>query len=218
MEFTKPQDIDRYLQEISDLSMPVTIIINDNIALGDCRLIYKTDNIIELFIQVAPGNYPSNGNLKLTCNHPKASYKFNSKIISQKELGVQDNMYFKIQIPDKIIEEEKRQHFRVRPSATNPIQIRLAIPDSDSINVEVMDIGGGGISFAVLKSENYFNVGDSLYLDINLPTYNWITALAMVKNITMQQNTIRIGVEFSRVSEDAYKMIMQYVTAKMMER
>ncbi len=218
MEYTKPQDIDRYLQEISDLSMPVTIIINDNIALGDCRLIYKTDNIIELFIQVASGEYPSRGNLKLTCSHPKASYKFNSKILSQKELGVQDYMYFKISIPDKIIEEEKRQHFRVRPSATNPIQIRLAIPDSDSINVEVMDIGGGGISFAVSKSENYFNVGDSLYLDINLPTYNWISALVMVKNINIQQNSIRIGVEFSRVSEEAYKMIMQYVTAKMMER
>ena len=218
MEFTKPQDVERHLQEISELSMPVTILINDKIPLGDCRLIYKTDNIKELFIQVTSGNYPAKGDLKLTCSHPKASYKFNSKIISQKELGVQDYMYFKIEFPDKIIEEEKRQHFRVRPSATNPIQIRLAIPDSDSINVEVMDIGGGGISFAVSKSDNYFNVGDSLYLDINLPTYNWISALVVVKNITIQQNTIRIGVEFSRVSEEAYKMIMQYVTAKMMER
>ena len=127
-------------------------------------------------------------------------------------------MYFKIEFPDKVTEEEKRQHFRVRPSATNPIQIRLAIPDSDSINVEVMDIGGGGISFAVLKSENYFNVGDSLYLDINLPTYNWLSALVVVKNITILQNMIRIGVEFSRVSEEAYKTILQYVTSKMTEK
>lgn len=218
MEFTKQQDIERHLQEISELSMPVSVVINDTITLADCRLIYKTDNVKELFIQVASGNYPVRGDLKLTCSHPKASYTFKSKIISQKEISVQDYMYFKIEFPDTITEEEKRQHFRVRPSETHPIQIRLAIPDSDSINVEVMDIGGGGISFAVLKSENYFNAGDSLYLDINLPTYNWISALVVIKNITILQSTIRIGVEFSRVSEDAYKMIMQYVTTKMMER
>jgi c-di-GMP-binding flagellar brake protein YcgR len=115
-------------------------------------------------------------------------------------------------------EEEKRKHFRVRPSETNPIQIRLAVPESDAINVEVMDVGGGGISFAVLKSVNYFNVGDSLYLDINLPTYNWLSALVVVKNIAALKNMVRIGVEFSRISEDAYKMIMQYVTTKMMEK
>jgi c-di-GMP-binding flagellar brake protein YcgR len=218
MDFTKQQDIERQLQEISELSMPVSIIINDTTTLADCRLIYRTDNIKELFIQVASGNYPVRGDLKLTCSHPKASYIFESKIISQKEIDSSDYMYFKIQFPDMIIEEEKRQHFRVRPSATNPIQIRLAIPDSDSINVEVMDIGGGGISFALLKSVNYFNIDDSLYLDINLPTYNWLSALVVVKNIAIQQNMVRIGVEFSRVSEDAYTMIMQYVTGKMMEK
>jgi c-di-GMP-binding flagellar brake protein YcgR len=218
MDFTIQQDIERQLQEISDLSMPVTIIINDTIPVGDCRLIYRADNIKELYIQVAAGNYPVRGNLKLTCSNPKASYTFKSKIISRKEIDSEDYMYFKIEFPDKVTEEEKRQHFRVRPSATNPIQIRLAIPDSDSINVEVMDIGGGGISFAVLKSENYFNVGDSLYLDINLPTYNWLSALVVVKNITILQNMIRIGVEFSRVSEEAYKTILQYVTSKMTEK
>ena len=92
------------------------------------------------------------------------------------------------------------------------------MPDSDIIDVEVMDIGGGGISFAVLKSANYLNIGDPLYLDINLPTYNWLSALAVVKNITTLQNTVRIGVEFSRVSEDAYKIIMQYITATMTEK
>ena len=218
MDFEKQQDIERQLREISELAMSVSVVINDTITLNDCRLIYKTDKEKELFIQVASGNCPETGDVELTCTLPKASYTFKSRIISQKEIDSQDYMYFKIQFPDTITEEEKRQYFRVRPSETNPIQIRLAVPDSDAIDVEVMDIGGGGISFAVLKSENYFNIGDPLYLDINLPTYNWLSALAVVKNITILQNTVRIGVEFSRVSEDAYKMIMQYVTAKMTEK
>jgi c-di-GMP-binding flagellar brake protein YcgR len=217
MDFEKQQDIERQLQEISELSMPVSTVINDTVTLTDCRLICRTDNEKELFIQVTSGDYPAVGDVKLTCTNPKALYTFASKIISRKEIDSQDYMYFKIQFPDKITERERRQHFRVRPSATNPIQIRLALPDSDTIDVEVMDIGGGGISFAVQKHLNYFNVGDSLYLDINLPTYGWVSALVEVKNITILQSMVRIGVEFSRISEDAYKMIMQYVTAKIME-
>jgi c-di-GMP-binding flagellar brake protein YcgR len=77
-----------------------------------------------------------------------------------------------------------------------------------------MDIGGGGISFAVPKHISSFKIGDSLYLDLNLPTYNWISALVIVRNLKIQKEAARIGVEFSRVSEEAYKMIMQYVTSK----
>jgi c-di-GMP-binding flagellar brake protein YcgR len=218
MDLRKQQDMEKQLQEISELSIPVSVVINDNITVTNCRLIFKTDDSKELFIQVTSGSYPETGDVKLTCAHPKALYTFESRIISQKQIDSQDYMYFKIQFPDTITEEEKRKYFRVRPSKTNPIQIRLAVPDSDSINVEVMDIGGGGISFALLKSVNYFNIDDSLYLDINLPTYNWLSALVVVKNIAIQQNMVRIGVEFSRVSEDAYTMIMQYVTGKMMEK
>jgi c-di-GMP-binding flagellar brake protein YcgR len=218
MDLRKQQDMEKQLQEISELSIPISVVINDNITLTNCRLIFKTDDSKELFIQVTSGSYPETGDVKLTCAHPKALYTFESRIISQKQIDSQDYMYFKIQFPDTITEEEKRKYFRVRPSETNPIQIRLAVPDSDAINVEVMDIGGGGISFALLKSVNYFNIDDSLYLDINLPTYNWLSALVVVKNIAIQQNMVRIGVEFSRVSEDAYTMIMQYVTGKMMEK
>jgi c-di-GMP-binding flagellar brake protein YcgR len=218
MDLEKQQDILRQLREISDLAISVSVIINDSITLNDCRLIYKTDKKIELLVQVASGNYPETGDVEIVCTLPKASYTFKSKIIPQQEIDSQDYKYFKIQLPDTITKEEKRQYFRIRPSETNPIQIRLAVPDSHAINVEVMDIGGGGISFAVMKNINYLNIGDPLYLDINLPTHSWLSALVEVKNITTLQNTVRIGVEFSRVSEVAYKTIMQYITAKITEK
>ena len=126
MDFEKQQDIEIQLREISELAMSVSVVINDTITLNDCRLIYKTDNEKELLIQVASGNYPETGDVELTCALPKASYTFKSSIIPQKEIDSQDYKYFKIQFPDKITEEEKRQYFRVRPSETNPIQIRLA--------------------------------------------------------------------------------------------
>jgi c-di-GMP-binding flagellar brake protein YcgR len=217
MDFEKQEDILRLLREISERAMSVSVVMNDNTIFSDCRLTYTTDKGIGLLVQVASGNCPDTGDVELTCTLPKASYTFKSSILQQQKIDSEDHKYFKIRLPDMITEEEKRQYFRVRPSETNPIQIRLAAPDSDTIDVEVMDIGGGGVSFAVMKSGNSFNIGDPLYLDINLPTYNWLSALTVIKNITTIQNTVRIGVEFSRVSEDAYKIIMQYITAKMTE-
>lgn len=218
MVFEKKQDIEIQLREISELAMSVSVVINDTIILNDCRLIYKTNGESKLLIQTASGDCPETGDVELTCILPKASYTFRSRIISQEKSDSRDYMYFRIQFPDKLIEEEKRQSFRVRPSGTNPIQIRLAVPDSETIDVEVMDIGGGGVSFAVQKSVNCFNIDDPLYLDINLPTYHWLSALAVVKNVSTLQDTVRIGVEFSRVSEDAYAIIMKYVTATMTEK
>jgi len=218
MVIEKQHDIAIQLREISEHATSINVVINNTITFSDCKLIYKADKETELFVHIASGICPETGDVDLTCLLPKTLYTFRSRIIPQKEIDSRGNRYFKIQFPDKIIEEEKRQYFRVRPSETNPIQIRLAVPDSDTIDVEVMDIGGGGVSFAVRKNENYFNIDDPLYLDINLPTYHWLSALAMVKNITTLQNTVRIGVEFSRVSEDAYAIIMQYITASMSEK
>jgi c-di-GMP-binding flagellar brake protein YcgR len=206
------------LREIAELAMSVSVVINNKITFNDCRLIYRADKDVELFVQIASGNCPERGDVDLMCVLPNASYIFKSRIIPQNRTDSQGCRYFKIQFPDKITGEKKRQYFRLRSSATNPIQIRLALPDSVTIDVEAMDIGGGGISFAVQKNENYFDIDDPLYLDINLPTYHWLSALTVVKNITALQNTVRIGVEFSRVSEDAYAIIMQYITAAMTEK
>jgi c-di-GMP-binding flagellar brake protein YcgR len=218
MDFEKQSDIEKELQDISKFATSVSIVINNTTTCNDCRLIYKPDNGKELFIQVTSSIFFETGDVELTCALPRALYTFKSRIIPQKEIDSQGYNYFKIQMPDKITKGERRQYFRIRPSETNLIQIRLAMPDSETIDVETMDIGGGGISFAVPKNVNYFNVGDPLYLDINLPDFNWLSALADVKNITALQNTVRIGVEFSRISEDAYKIIMEYITSVITEK
>ena len=218
MDPEKQREIEKQLQEISELSIPVTIVINETVTLTDCRLIYKTDNGKELFIRVLSGECPETGDVKFSCVSPTLSCTFRSSIVSRKEMDSQSYMHFKIRFPDGITEKERRQYFRVRPSATNPIQIRLAIPGSDTVGVEAMDIGGGGVSFAVQTNLNEFAVGDQLYLDINLPTFSWLSALVTVRNITVLQNMARIGVEFSRVSEDARKIIMEYVTSKIREK
>ncbi len=77
-----------------------------------------------------------------------------------------------------------------------------------------MDISEGGVSFIISKNINHFKVGDSLYLDINLPMHGNIYALADVKNVTHLQDMTRIGVEFSSLSEDAFRMVTQYVTTR----
>ena len=141
------------------------------------------------------------------------SYAFKSRIISQREIDSKC-LLLEIEFPDKITKEESRQYLRVRPSEAYPIEIRFALPDSDIMKVEAMDISGGGVSFIMSNNMHHFTVGDSLYLDINLPMYGNIYALADIKNVTHLQDMTRIGVGFANVSEDAFRIVTQYVTAQ----
>jgi c-di-GMP-binding flagellar brake protein YcgR len=218
MGFHTQQDIEKQLRTISEQSIPVNVIINETVILKDCRLLFANDDKKELYVQTGYGDYPETGDVELAYVLSQAPYIFRSRILSRKTDDSRGTCYLRIQFPDKIDKTEKRKYFRVRPSKTNPIQLRLAIPDSHIINANAMDIGGGGVSFALTKDANYFNVGDSLYLDINLPAYDWLSALVVVKHITATQHMVRIGVEFSRISENAYKMIMEYVAGKMSEK
>lgn len=213
MELKDQQAISSYMQTISELAMPIDVVINDDIAVAGCRLICEAGGGRELFIQVTPGDYPETADVRLVWTYSKMSYTFKNKIISQREIDSKC-LLLEIEFPDKITKEERRKYLRVRPSEEHPIEIRFALPDSDTIKVEAMDIGGGGVSFIMSNNINHFKVGDSLYLDINLPMYSNVYALANIKNVTHLQDMTRIGVEFSNISEDAFRIVTQYVTAQ----
>lgn len=204
--------IDGYVQEITEQNVPVRVVINNTIVLDDCRLVCRTEEEKDLFIQAGPGDYPDSGDVSLTCAHLNSLYSFESRIVELKMIDPQ-HMHLKIQFPEKISKEERRRHMRVQPTESNPIQLRLARPDSDFIDVETMDISGGGVSFVMTEIESTFKSGDELYLDISLPKYGNLYALAAVRNVIHLMDLTRIGVEFSHISEDAYNIIMLYVAA-----
>jgi c-di-GMP-binding flagellar brake protein YcgR len=213
MELKDRQTINNYIQTISELAIPIDVVINNGLAIGGCMLICEAGGGKELFIQITCGDYPEAGDVKLTWTYSMAVYTFKSKIISQRALD-SNFMLLEIEFPDRITKEERRKYLRVRPSEEHPIEIRFALPDSDIVKVEAMDISGGGVSFIMSNHVKHFKVGDSLYLDISLPIHGNIYALADVKNITHLQDVTRIGVEFSSLSEDAFRIVTQYVTAQ----
>lgn len=213
MELKDQQVINNSIQTISELSIPIDVVVNNGVAIAGCRLIRETAGGGELFVRIITGDYPEKAEVKLAWTYSKALYAFKSKIISQKDIDSKFKL-LEIESPDKITKEERRKYLRVRPSEEHPIEIRFALPDSEAVKVQAMDISGGGVSFIMSDGLNYFKVGDSLYLDINLPMHGNIYALADVKNITHLQDTTRIGVEFSSLSEDALHVVTQYVTAQ----
>lgn len=213
MELKDQQAINNYIQTISELAIPIDVVINNGVAISGCRLNCEAGGGKKLFIQVASGDYPETGDVKLTWTYSRALYAFKSKIISQRALDSNFTL-LEIEFPDRITKEERRKYLRVRPSEEHPIEIRFALPDSDTMKVEAMDISGGGVSFIMSNNINHIKVGDSLYLDINLPMNGNVYALADVKNITHLQDMTRIGVEFSSLSEDAFRIVTQYVTAQ----
>ncbi len=209
--------VDSYVREITEQDVPVRVVINNVIVLDDCRLVCRAENEKDLFIQAGPGDYPDSGSVSLTCAYLNSMYSFESRIVELKMIDPQ-HMHLKIKFPEKISKEERRKHIRVQPTESNPIQLRLAAPDSDFIDVETMDISGGGVSFMMTEIESTFKSGDELYLDISLPKYGNLYALAAVRNVIHLMDLTRIGVEFSHMSEDAYNIIMRYVAALEMQK
>ena len=66
MSFFEKRTVEYYIREISELMVPVTVIINDTIELPNCLLFYKTANSRELLVQTRPGKYPKTGEV---CYH-----------------------------------------------------------------------------------------------------------------------------------------------------
>lgn len=93
-----------------------------------------------------------------------------------------------------MIRQDRRKHVRVKPTGSNPIQLRFARPDSDLIDAETMDISQGGISFFMTEEKRNFKIGDELYLDITLPQFGNLCAFTTVRNVIHMRDVTRIGV------------------------
>lgn len=214
--FPEQDAVENYIQEIVELKIPVKALINKNVVLFDCRLIYEAGDRKRLLIRTKPGDHPETGEAALECVYSNTLYTFKSRIISRKEVDTQYT-YLEIQFPDKIAKEERRKHLRIRPSEENPIHIRFSLADNSVVSIEAMDISGGGLSIVVPSKISQFQIGDSFSLNIALPKFGEVHSSGAIKVIAPLLNMIRVGIEFLDMNERDYSTIIQYVMAREIE-
>jgi c-di-GMP-binding flagellar brake protein YcgR len=219
MNMTEQPIQNNYLQEISELRLPVRVLINGATELVNGRLLYEHDRQKGLFIRMEQGNYPTTGNVRVTCTYENAVYTFNSSIIGS---SVTDTgyPYLQLQVPEKIDKEERRKFYRVSLSEQKPVNVSFTLPDGRIITVEALDLSGGGLSMVLPINITPFQIGQSLSLSIILPAFGKIDTNAVIKDMSHLLNMIRIGMAFVDISEAADRLFMKFIIsreAEMME-
>ncbi len=203
--------VDRYLDEIMRDGLPARIVIDGTITLDDCRLIAKRDKQdIILDAALTSGEYPEAGRVAVTFAAPFALYKFDAPMLS---MDITENRRMRVTLayPDTITKKERRRHVRVKPPEKHPVAVRVLVSNSETIDVEPVDISQGGVSFMLTEYVTRFKSGDSVDLIISIPRSKNLSAGAVIKNVIHLMDLTRIGAEFSVLSEDAAKTIIEYV-------
>jgi len=80
MSIFRKRTVEYCIREISELMLPVAVIINDTIELPNSLLFYETPNSRELLVQTRPGKYPKTGEADITFAYSKALYIFKGQI------------------------------------------------------------------------------------------------------------------------------------------
>ncbi len=203
--------VDRYLDEIIRDNLPARIIIDGTITLDDCRFISKRGKqTILLDTGLMSGEYPETGHAAVTFSGAVSLYKFSTPMLS---IDIVENrrMRLTLQFPDTITKRERRKHIRVKPHKVHPVAVRLLVSNSQTIDVEPVDISQGGISFMLTEYVTRFKSGDPVDLIISIPRSENLSAGAVIKNVIHLMDLTRIGAEFSVLSDDAVKTIMEYI-------
>ncbi len=213
MSIFEKRTVEYYIREISELMVPVTVIINDTIELPNSLLFYETPNSRGLLVQTRPGKYPKTGEVAITCTYSKALYIFKSKIIGIKKIDSK-YAYLRLRLPETIAIEERRKFVRVRPSEREPVYVQFLLADKRTVTVEAMDISGGGLSCVLPNNLAKFKTGNSFHMTITLPIFGeiqaWVTVLGMIRLFNM----VRIGMVYSIMSEPSHSLVMSYVTTR----
>ena len=202
-----------YIQEISELMVPITVTINDSIELPNCLLLYNAKNSKELLIRTRPGKYPKSGEVHITCAYAKALFIFKSRIVGIKKTRSK-YAHIRIKYPENIAKEERRKFVRVKPSEKEPVYMQFVLTDKRTVTVETMDISGGGIACVLPNNLAKFKTGNSFHMAITLPAFGevqaWVTVLSMARLFNM----VRVGMIYSIMSEPGHGLIMSYVTTR----
>lgn len=115
---------------------------------------------------------------------------------------------------------ERRRHFRVSPSLSNPVLTTYRRNNENMKSLPVKDISLGGVAFYVPEMEKCVPVGTIIpNMQINLPAQGQISASGIVRRIEKETNNERIvcALEFTRVPTTSDRKLYSYLNERQRE-
>lgn len=205
------QHVNRYLDEIMRDDLAARIVIDGTIALSDCKIIAREGKSgIILDTCLTSGEYPETGHADVTFAGEFSLYKFSTVMLSI-DITPTRRMRLTLGFPSTIIKKERRQHVRVKPPEFHPVAVRVLVSNSEVIDVEPVDISEGGLAFMLTEYVTHFKSGDQVDLVITVPRAKNLSAGAVIRSVIHLMDLTRVGAEFSVLSEEAVKTIIEYI-------
>lgn len=128
--------------------------------------------------------------------------------------GIEEEPYYKIPIPEKILYFQKRQFLRVPVSVANPIKIVLSDNKDMICNGEIRDLSIGGFSARLKLTEQRYTVGDLVpKCMLYMPEDRKILCSVEVRQIELPGPTAppKIGARFLDLRNQDQKTIERFV-------
>lgn len=158
----------------------------------------------------------------LVSAHEKVKVQFSVKRV--REIDYEGEPAFSIALPSELLKLQRREYFRVRTSASEPVRVRLPTSASDVLELQALDVSVGGLAaFAALPADRMeigsrfpgaslqVGTGSSVTVELELRNANTVR----LRNGT---ESTRAGFRFVDLPEAAQQQIQRYLMRVERER
>lgn len=121
----------------------------------------------------------------------------------------------RVRVPERVIRMQRREFFRVRPLASRPVLCTMRDEQTGRAETRhVLDLSGGGLSFATRVEERPYSLGMELPdCTVDFPAEGTIAVSLRVRSIELTQGEgeQRIGCEYLHIAPAARLMLQRFI-------
>jgi CheY-like chemotaxis protein len=206
-----PDEVKAHLQELSDFQIPVRLFSKEGVFLSKGSLTCEIESGGALSYSPVP---PDGARYVTVVFH--YSYEVSACVFQTRPLQI-ENGKLHLELPASILLFDRRKSFRIQPSKKQPVVIRMTIPGKGEIRLVAGDISAGGFSMLIPARMNFFRIGMTLSLSVELSGEDEIKCRVLIRGLFSFLDITRVGCEFSDISEKDRSNVVSYCVRRELE-
>jgi c-di-GMP-binding flagellar brake protein YcgR len=188
----------------------MTVCFDSTVTSEVNRLMLNSKGPDEIVLKIISPHLPKATDVSVKYMLDGFEHHFVSRIIDVKPLG-NAGSFLKIRLPTVIRAVNRRNSVRINPSGRESVQVALFLSDRAPASCLVIDISMGGFALIVPSSDPIISYQDEIKGELHLPDHTILPTMVKIRNMIQQQDRYRIGMEFSSMSKDTLKKLMDYI-------
>jgi c-di-GMP-binding flagellar brake protein YcgR len=126
-------------------------------------------------------------------------------------------MFLNVLVPQTIYAINRRNYLRLYQNDIDPIPVTLYLPGKAPLTQIAQDISAGGISLLIPSEFNLPANHIEMGIELHLPGYNALNKMVTLRNRVRCKDGIRLGLEFTDISKENQKELIDYIVKHTLE-